>query len=280
MLTTVGENAFNSARKNSFIITGDDALLKILFSPYGDTYTSYDEYCEKLGHKFGVPVFNWSDDRKNCMVTFICQNDISHIEMHNATVTSEVKTEATCVSKGITSYTASYEEYKDIIDLDDIPKSNIHNWDMGVVTTETTTANQGEKTYTCTVCKTTRTEIIPQITENSNGNASNNTNTDNISTKKKSQTIKATTRKKFSAKKVKNKAQSFKLSAKSTSGSKVKCKLVKKNKNIKFAASSGKVTVKKGTKKGTYKIKVKMSVSGNNQYKAYSTTKTISIKVK
>ena len=55
---------------------------------------------------------------------------------------------------------------------------------------------------------------------------------------------------------------------------------MKKNKNIKFAASSGKVTVKKGVKKGTYKIKVKMTVSGNDMYDAYSAIKTIKIKVK
>ena len=36
-----------------------------------------------------------------------------------------------------------------------------HSWDEGKVTTEATCTATGEKTYTCTVCGTTRTEEIP-----------------------------------------------------------------------------------------------------------------------
>ncbi len=61
---------------------------------------------------------------------------------------------------------------------------------------------------------------------------------------------------------------------------KVKYKLKKKPKQIKFSASSGKITVKKGTKKGIYKIKVQMTVPGNAAYKEFSTIKTIKINVK
>lgn len=38
-----------------------------------------------------------------------------------------------------------------------------HSWDDGVVTTEPTTEAEGVKTYTCTVCKTTKTEPIAKI---------------------------------------------------------------------------------------------------------------------
>ena len=37
-----------------------------------------------------------------------------------------------------------------------------HTWDAGVVTTEPTEENNGIKTYTCTVCKQTKTELIPK----------------------------------------------------------------------------------------------------------------------
>lgn len=250
-------------------------------------------------YKFdGITCFdiNWS--RKNTVnasgeykyvINDNCKNEVHTITSSSAYI---VDIEATCIQNGSRSKHCIIcgEIVPDTIE--DIPKSNSHTWDSGKITTEATTANQGEKTYTCIVCKTTKTEIIPQITGNSNGNTNTDTgnnngssnidsnNTDNISIEKKSQTIRVTTSKKVSAKKLKKKAQSFKLSAKSTSGNKVKYKLVKKNKNIKFYASSGKITVKKGTEKGTYKIKVKMTVSGNDKYKAYSTTKTISIKVK
>ena len=48
---------------------------------------------------------------------------------------------------------------------------------------------------------------------------------------------------------------------------------------LKVKKSNGKITVKKGTKKGTYKLKVKVTVTGAN-YNAYVKTITIKIKVK
>ena len=45
-------------------------------------------------------------------------------------------------------------------------------------------------------------------------------------------------------------------------------------------AKTGKITVKKGTKKGTYKVKVKVTALGNDNYKAKSKTVTVKIKVK
>ena len=44
--------------------------------------------------------------------------------------------------------------------------------------------------------------------------------------------------------------------------------------------TTGKVTVKKGTKKGTYTIKVKVSVAGNANYKALTKTVTAKVQVK
>lgn len=55
----------------------------------------------------------------------------------------------------------------------------------------------------------------------------------------------------------------------------------KKSGNKKITVSkSGKVTVKKGLKKGTYKVKVKVTASGNKYYYGKSKTVTIKIKVK
>ena len=45
-------------------------------------------------------------------------------------------------------------------------------------------------------------------------------------------------------------------------------------------AKNGKITVKKGTKKGTYKAKVKVSAAGDGDYKAGAKTVTVTIKVK
>ena len=51
------------------------------------------------------------------------------------------------------------------------------------------------------------------------------------------------------------------------------------NKKITVSAE-GKLTVKKGLKKGTYKVKVKVTAAGNKNYKAGSKTATVTVKVK
>ena len=53
------------------------------------------------------------------------------------------------------------------------------------------------------------------------------------------------------------------------------------NKKITIAKKTGKVTVKKGLKKGTYKVKVKVKAAGNANYKASAVKPvTITIKIK
>ncbi len=42
-----------------------------------------------------------------------------------------------------------------------VPATGVHSWDQGVVTLQPTASADGVKTFTCAVCKTTRTEIIP-----------------------------------------------------------------------------------------------------------------------
>ena len=52
------------------------------------------------------------------------------------------------------------------------------------------------------------------------------------------------------------------------------------SKKLSFDKKTGKITVKKGTKKGTYKIKVKIAAAGNGNYNKATKTVTASIKVK
>ena len=58
-------------------------------------------------------------------------------------------------------------------------------------------------------------------------------------------------------------------------------KLTKKNfkKYFKISKRYGTVTVKKGLKKGTYKIKVKIKAGGNTNYKQ-SAVKTVTFKIR
>ena len=52
------------------------------------------------------------------------------------------------------------------------------------------------------------------------------------------------------------------------------------SKYLSVSKTTGKVTVKKGTKAGTYKIKVKVNAAGDGTYAAKSTTVTVTVKVK
>ena len=52
------------------------------------------------------------------------------------------------------------------------------------------------------------------------------------------------------------------------------------NKKITINKKTGKVTVKKGLKKGTYKVKVKITAAGTSTYKKATKTTTFKIKVK
>ena len=98
---------------------------------------------------------------------------------------------------------------------------------------------------------------------------------------KQSQSLKKLTpvTKKLKASKLKKKKQTFKLKATVNGQGKVTFKKVSGNKKIKIS-KAGKVTVKKGLKKGTYKVKVKVSIAATGNYTAAETTKTIKIKVK
>jgi len=54
----------------------------------------------------------------------------------------------------------------------------------------------------------------------------------------------------------------------------------KGNKKITVDKKTGKIKVKKGLKKGTYKVKIKVTAAGNSWYKKATKTVTVKIKVK
>ena len=92
--------------------------------------------------------------------------------------------------------------------------------------------------------------------------------------KKASQKLKNTKKRKVKYKKVKKKTVKIKLKVKATGKGKIKYKRVSKKLKV---SKKGKVTIKKGTKKGTYKVKVK--AKGNKNYKA-TKWKKIKIRIK
>lgn len=107
-------------------------------------------------HTWGNPVWSWSEDGKTCTVTFTCQNDEAHKATPAVTVTSAVKTPATCTETGVTTYTATVEfngqTYTDTKDVADIPAAG-HSYENGK----------------CTVCSAVDPAFKAMIIEGANG---------------------------------------------------------------------------------------------------------------
>ena len=61
-----------------------------------------------LGHDWGTPAYEWSADNRQITATRVCSHDQSHVETETVNTTSEVSTPATCLTRGKTTYTASF----------------------------------------------------------------------------------------------------------------------------------------------------------------------------
>ncbi len=181
-------------------------------------------------------------------------------------------------------------------------KNNNHSYGSGTITKPASCQNEGIKTYICSVCNTSKTENIPKINHIIViDNSIPATYTKNGLTKgshcsicgtvieaqklipKLSQKEQKITLKKnnyiFKAKSLKNKKSIFSINAKVLGKCKLKYAIKQYPKNAKKYISvnkSGKVTLKKGIKKGKYKISITAAVS-----KKYSkAVKTINITIK
>lgn len=165
----------------------------------GDSYVDKTKPAAK-GHSWGDPTYTWSADGKTCTAKRVCSTDSSHTETASATVTSSVKTAATCIVKGTTRYTAKFSvswATTQTKDVQDIPQKSHsytgaiksdgngkdathsfkcvngcnqyggavkHTWNSGVVTQPTATS-RGYTTYTCTAsgCGATYTDNYTYI---------------------------------------------------------------------------------------------------------------------
>lgn len=87
--------------------------------------TPEENKIQATGHSYGEPVWSWSEDGKNCTVTFTCEKDENHKKTPKVKITSAVKTPATCTEAGVTTYTATVEfngkTHTDTKDVADIP---------------------------------------------------------------------------------------------------------------------------------------------------------------
>ena len=108
---------------NTFTMPGEAVTITAVFEE--------DEHV----HSYGEPTFTWSEDGKTATAEFVCSCDDKQTK--DATITSQVKTEATCTAMGVTTYTATVEfggqTYTATKDVTDIALKE-HNFKDGVCT--------------------------------------------------------------------------------------------------------------------------------------------------
>ena len=80
---------------------------------------------------------------------------------HNYSSDWTIDTAAVCETVGSKSHHCTRCDSKK--DITEIPASGKHTWNNGIITKPATIAEEGVKTYTCTVCGVTRTETIAKL---------------------------------------------------------------------------------------------------------------------
>ncbi len=103
---------------------------------------------DEVEHKYGEPVWSWTGV-ESATATFTCENDASHKQVVNATITSEVTKPATCTEDGVRTYTATVTfEGKTYTDTKtDVIKATGHKW--GEPTWSWTNVDSATASFTC-----------------------------------------------------------------------------------------------------------------------------------
>ena len=133
-------------------------------------------------HSWGDVTYTWSEDGKTCTAERVCEEDSTHVESAQASVTAEITKPATCTSKGETAYTAVFDkdwaetQTKVLEDVEMIPHSYGTEWESDenghwhmcaacqaktdeadhtfewIVDKEATDVQPGSRHQECTVC--------------------------------------------------------------------------------------------------------------------------------
>ena len=145
----------------------------------GDTTISASLYGLTAHQTAAVKVHNCENHWDNEKITTPPTCTKTGVKQYTCTICSETKTEeipalghdyssdwtidtaAACETVGSKSHHCTRCDSKK--DVTEIPASGKHTWNNGVITKPATIAEEGIKTYTCTVCGVTRTETIAKL---------------------------------------------------------------------------------------------------------------------
>ena len=137
----------------------DDDTRSLYFDDELEMATS--EYIKS--HVLPNAVYTWKEDGSGCSAEGICEECGDHVNSE-AVITSMIKVPATCNEMGVTTYTASFGNTGFMIqtlDIKDIPINDNHSWNNGTIIQAADEGRNGIRTYTCTRCGLSRTEVIP-----------------------------------------------------------------------------------------------------------------------
>ena len=145
----------------------------------GDTTISASLYGLTAHQTAAVKVHNCENHWDDGKITTTPTCTKTGVKQYTCTICSETKTEeiaalghdyssdwtidtaAACETVGSKSHHCTRCDSKK--DITEIPASGKHTWNNGVITKPATIAEEGVKTYTCTVCGVTRTETIAKL---------------------------------------------------------------------------------------------------------------------
>lgn len=145
----------------------------------GDTTISASLYGLTAHQTAAVKVHNCENHWDDGKITTPPTCTKTGVKQYTCTICSETKTEeiaalghdyssdwtidtaATCETVGSKSHHCTRCDSKK--DITEIPAPGKHTWNNGVITKPATIAEEGVKTYTCTVCGVTRTETIAKL---------------------------------------------------------------------------------------------------------------------
>lgn len=145
----------------------------------GDTTISASLYGLTAHQTAAVKVHNCENHWDDGKITTPPTCTKTGVKQYTCTICSETKTEeiaalghdyssdwtidtaAACETVGSKSHHCTRCDSK--IDVTEIPASGKHTWNNGVITKPATIAEEGVKTYTCTICGVTRTETIAKL---------------------------------------------------------------------------------------------------------------------
>ncbi|MCM1161740.1 MAG: leucine-rich repeat protein [Roseburia sp.] len=124
---------------------------------------------QALGHKGGTATCSSQATCDRCKAKYGEFNANNH-----ANIVVQNRREASCQQAGYTGDTVCGDCNSQISSGKPIAKTD-HKWDSGRVTKAPTATTDGVRTYTCTVCGTTKTETIPKTGGNGGGGGDNPT---------------------------------------------------------------------------------------------------------